>query len=185
MSHLPQTLALTCHPQTLSGAALKIDAMLWKPNHGALGLTYSLEGDLARLRIPPLGPSRRGEKLWEHACFEVFVGLQGSKEYHEFNFAPSGEWAAYAFRRYRVGAPLAQALDPRIVVRVAEHRLELDALVPLAFLPVAKPQDRLRVGISAVVEDETGSLSYWALRHSPGRPDFHHPDAFALELESL
>jgi hypothetical protein len=160
----------------------RIDATLWRSNSGALGLTYALEGELARLRIPPLGPPRRGDKLWQHACFEVFVGVAGSKEYHEFNFAPSGEWAAYAFRRYRVGAPLAQAVDPRIVVRAGESRLELDAVVPLVCLPLAKPHDRLLFGLSAVVEDDTGLLSYWALRHPPGRPDFHHPDAFALEL---
>ena len=36
--------------------------------------------------------------------------------------------------------------------------------------------------LTAVVEDDRGSLSYWALRHAPGNPDFHDPDAFALEL---
>jgi hypothetical protein len=41
----------------------------------------------------------------------------------------------------------------------------------------------LQLALSAVVEDEQGLLSYWALKHPPGRPDFHHPDAFALELE--
>ena len=183
MSGFPKTLVLACHPQTLCAAVRRVAATLWKSNSGALGLTYALEGDLARLRIPLQGPARRGDKLWQHACFEVFIGVAGSKEYHEFNFAPSGEWAAYAFRRYRVGAPLAQAVDPHILVRAGEHRLELDAVVPFLSLPTAKPHERLRVGISAVVEDETGLLSYWALRHPPGRPDFHHPDAFALELE--
>jgi len=41
----------------------------------------------------------------------------------------------------------------------------------------------LRLALAAVVEDERGMLSYWALRHPAGKPDFHHPDAFALELE--
>jgi hypothetical protein len=35
------------------------------------------------------------------------------------------------------------------------------------------------------VEDRSGSLSYWALRHAAGKPDFHHPDAFALELDEV
>jgi hypothetical protein len=34
-----------------------------------------------------------------------------------------------------------------------------------------------------VVEDQSGKLSYWAVRHPPGKPDFHHPDCFALDLE--
>jgi hypothetical protein len=29
----------------------------------------------------------------------------------------------------------------------------------------------------------SGALSYWALRHPPGKPDFHHPAGFALELD--
>jgi hypothetical protein len=41
----------------------------------------------------------------------------------------------------------------------------------------------LRLGLSAVIEDDNGSLSYWALKHPSGKPDFHHPDAFALEID--
>ena len=41
----------------------------------------------------------------------------------------------------------------------------------------------LRLGLSAVIEATDGSLSYWALRHPPGKPDFHHIDAFDLQLD--
>jgi hypothetical protein len=27
-----------------------------------------------------------------------------------------------------------------------------------------------------------GVLSYWALQHPPGNSDFHHADAFALQI---
>ena len=37
--------------------------------------------------------------------------------------------------------------------------------------------------ILEVIEEVSGRKSYWALKHAPGRPDFHHPDAFALEVE--
>jgi hypothetical protein len=40
------------------------------------------------------------------------------------------------------------------------------------------------VGLSAVIEEVDGSKSYWALRHPPGQPDFHHRDCFALRLEA-
>jgi hypothetical protein len=33
------------------------------------------------------------------------------------------------------------------------------------------------------MEERDGRLSYWSLEHAPGRPDFHHPRGFALELE--
>jgi hypothetical protein len=25
-------------------------------------------------------------------------------------------------------------------------------------------------------------MSYWSLEHPPGKPDFHHPDGFTMEL---
>ena len=43
----------------------------------------------------------------------------------------------------------------------------------------------LSIGLSAVIEETDGTKSYWALRHPPGPPDFHHPDCFALELPAL
>ena len=42
-----------------------------------------------------------------------------------------------------------------------------------------------RIALAAVIEDENGGLSYWALRHPPGKPDFHHPNGFALEVALL
>jgi hypothetical protein len=38
------------------------------------------------------------------------------------------------------------------------------------------------LGLSAVVEHADGARSYWALQHPPGKPDFHHPDSFAMQL---
>ena len=98
--------------------------------------------------------------------------------YREFNFSPSGEWAAFTFRGYRNGGELEVVRPPGIVVRRSEERLELDAAIHPDCLP---PGRTLQLGLSAVVEDVDGALSYWALRHPPGRPDFHHADAFALQ----
>jgi hypothetical protein len=84
------------------------------------------------------------------------------------------------------GAPLEdEELDPRITVRSVADRLNLDAIVRLDRLPTIEPHASLRLALSAVVEEERGVLSYWALKHPPGKPDFHHPDAFMLELEPL
>ena len=38
------------------------------------------------------------------------------------------------------------------------------------------------LAVSAVIEETDGTKSFWALRHPPGPPDFHHPDCFALTL---
>jgi hypothetical protein len=148
-----------------------------------LRLGWRLDGDVARVRLPPPGAPRRGDRLWGHTCFEAFVGADGEPAYVELNVSPSLEWAAYAFvRRREGGTVLDAALEPRLRRRTA-GALELDAAVPLAALAPSFARAVLRVGLSAVVEHDDGALSYWALRHAPGAPDFHHPDAFALRLE--
>jgi hypothetical protein len=177
---------LACHPENRGHAVRTVLARVSRTAGGKLALAYSLEGDLARLRIPPPRAPRIAERLWEHTCCEVFVARAGLPAYHEFNLAPSGEWAAYAFARYRDGALLSDAgLDPRIAARTSADRLSLDASIDLERLSPVLAGARLALALSAVVEDDTGALSYWALKHPPGKPDFHHPDAFALVLDEV
>lgn len=153
---------------------------------GSLALAYSVEGDLARVRMPAPRPPRIAHGLWQRTCFECFVALAGQPGYHEFNFSPSGEWAAYTFSKYREGdALLDEALKPRISVQRTAAKLELDASIQLERLSAEHAHAKLALALSAVIEDEDGLLSYWALRHPEGKPDFHHPDSFALALEDL
>ena len=142
----------------------------------ALSVCYELEADLDRLRIPEAGPFRPGEKLWQHTCFEIFVSSR-MPAYQEFNFSPSGEWAAYSFRRYREGGPACGGVG-RLAASKTENGLSVEAGIACA------PGD-LKVALSAVIEDRDGVLSYWALKHPPGKPDFHHPEGFALELHEI
>jgi hypothetical protein len=64
-------------------------------------------------------------------------------------------------------------------VNQTDDHLQLDTRICLSPLLMRQP---LRLALSAVIEDENGKLSYWALKHPPGKPNFHHPDAFTLEL---
>ena len=180
-------IALICHPGTRSSAVRGIRASVARTADGMLTLRYVLEGDLDRLRVPPARTPRIAVRLWEHTCCEIFVARRGAPAYHEFNFAPSGEWAAYAFSRYRDGGILAdETLNPDIAVRRTAGELELDARVRLAQLSPMHVSAGLSLGLSAVVEDDdSGTLSYWALKHPSGRPDFHHPDGFTLEFDEV
>ena len=148
-----------------------------------LTINYSATGDLARLTIPAQGASGRADRLWEHTCFEAFLRVDNDSSYYEFNFSPSGEWAAYWFRGYRDGGPFAgEGAASDIRVRRSAHCLELDAVVHLNRLPAMRLSALLRIGLSAVIEASDGTLSYWALKHTGAKPDFHHPDSFAIEL---
>lgn len=182
------------HRDTLGEVVRRVAGRAELTGAESLRLQYVLEADLRHVRIPtPAAGGGRAERLWSHTCFEAFVGLEDSARYLELNFSPSGEWAAYRFESYREGmAPVALQPPPWLVVRRGEQQLELEAEVRLTgALPewdASKPgreagDRRLRIALSTVVEDQQGRLSYWALRHPPGRPDFHHPDSFSVALE--
>ncbi len=172
---------LACHPQTPSQAIREIDVVVGEAKSGSLMLTFRLVGDVSGLSIPEPRSPRRVDHLWRHTCFEAFVMEGEGPEYREFNFSPSGEWAVYAFRGYRNAVELENELSPVIVVHKTMDRLELGAEISQGLLPHGRP---LRLGLSAIVEDVDGILSYWALRHPPGKPDFHHTDAFALQMRN-
>jgi hypothetical protein len=158
---------LVRHPDTPCAALRAIEASVVRAGND-LRVAYVLQGEIDRLRLPP---PRAAGALWQHTCCELFVA-QALPAYREYNFAPSGEWAAYSFGSYRNGAAV-EVPDPRIAVKRERERLELTATIQAA---------ARKIGLSAVIEEDNGSFSYWALRHPPGKPDFHHPDAFALEV---
>jgi len=170
---------LVRHPQSAGGTSLDVRAR-WHRQAGTLNVTYVVEGE--RVRVPEPAAPRFAHDLWKHTCFEAFFAPRGASAYHEFNLSPSGEWAAYAFASYRKRVAFdAEGLDPDIEVRRSGATLQLDASISLERL---SPADQtLSMGLSAVIEEVDGALSYWALRHAAGKPDFHHPDAFAAVLE--
>lgn len=182
--------SLLAHPDVPSNGVRRIAAGAEFTGPDSLRFCYVLEADPRLIRVPPpVTAAGRTDKLWEHTCFEAFLGLLGSPGYLELNFSPSGQWAAYRFDSYRQGMAHALETAPRLVLRRLAQRLQLQAEVKLdgSFLatgPGSGPdRRRLRLALSTVVEDGEGRLSYWAARHPAGRPDFHHPEGFSLELE--
>lgn len=152
-------------------------------------LCYHLHGDLRRLRLPP--PTAPGplDGLWRHTCFEAFVARHGAAAYREFNFSPSGQWAAYRFIDQRVRdsrAPANQAVPPPVLrtQRSADH-LSLLARLPGPVCTEGDPSQPLLIGLSAVIETDNGQLSYWALQHPAEQPDFHHRSGFAAVSDLL
>jgi hypothetical protein len=179
-----QRTRLLAHPDSACPAvsAIAVEARLAAP--AQLLCLYALHGDMDRVRLPDAHRGARTDGLWRHTCFEVFVGAAGDAAYYEFNFSPALAWAAYHFAGYRQAmTPALLAQAPRLHVHRAVAGLELSAMLDLAGLAdLAAP--RLQLALAAVIEDEAGSLAYWALRHAPGEPDFHHREGFTLELRT-
>lgn len=182
-----RAVALLCHPECRSDAVRAVRARVRRSAGGALAVAFTIDADVERLRVPAPRPARFAERLWEHTCCEVFVARKGAAAYHEFNLSPSGEWAAWSFGRYREREGPAfsfssTGLEPRIHVRRSAGVLELDATIRLDLISAEHARAALALGLSAVIEHADGSLAYWALHHAPGKPDFHHTDAFALAI---
>ena len=171
------TAQLRRHPHSAGIAVRAIDVEVARLAN-RIDVTYALSGDLERVQVAAPSVARRAERLWEHTCCELFIAESSGQGYVEFNFSPSTEWACYGFSAYRQAAANVGS-EPAISVRRSPGSLELRARVR-----VSSPR-KLLLGVSAVVEEEGGALSYWALRHPAGKPDFHHREAFALELDEI
>jgi len=174
---------LTAHPSTPSDTVRSLGVQLRAEQPGVLVFRYSLDADMSHVSVPPSGAGGRADALWKHTCFEAFVAATDAPGYHEFNFAPSLDWAIYRFSAYREGmSPAEIGRAPEISVQRGDDGLELQSVVRLGYLGELRAARRLRIALAAVIEDESGRLSYWGLRHPPGKPDFHHLNGFALEV---
>lgn len=175
-------LALRLHPDSRCDAVDAIEAVAQRSRGGALDLVYRVSGRIADLRIPLFAPPARTDDLWRHTCLEAFAAAAPDAGYHEFNLAPSSQWAAYRFVSYREGMAPAAIEPPRITMRSTPEHLELHATLALGGLDDLPLDAPWRLGLSAVIEETNGNLSYWALAHPQGRADFHNEDCFALDL---
>lgn len=175
------TILLEPHADSPPESVDRIRVECARPTRSELRLTYVLDGDTGDIVIPEARPvPRRRDGLWQSTCFEVFLRVGESPGYWEFNFSPSGDWAAYCFSDYRNGmtAP-ALTRPPRIEFERSARQLVLRAEIDLAPLALEVPvASELHGTISAIVEDPAGTQGYWASKHPAGKPDFHHPDNF-------
>lgn len=171
---------LLCHPSADPLPDLAIAARVELDDAGGLSISYRLRGDLDQLTLPPPETPRPQDGLWQHTCCEAFVAAVDAPGYQEFNFSPSGCWAAYRFADYRWrAASWLPGGEPLIAFRRERTQLQLDARLPAELLPAG---ETLRLGLSAVLETRAGAKSYWALHHAGPQPDFHLPASFTLAL---
>ena len=134
-------------------------------------------------------PSRRDE-LWKTTCLECFVAIglngAGAAAYEEFNFSPSGDWAAYRFESYRKGMKAEEVETPLLNARSSVRKdvlsFEIDFSLSVEFAEFFERP--LALSLSAVMlETSDPQPFYWALSHAGLKPDFHLRESFSLELE--
>src|SRR4051794_37365458 len=98
------------HPSFPAESVDEVYVDIERSRPGLLSLWYVVQGDPERLVIPPSREAKRTDNLWQTTCFELFLKPTDGTAYFEFNFSPSGEWAAYAFASPRVG--MREAVQP-------------------------------------------------------------------------
>lgn len=172
--------ALQPHPTSHCGADIAVSVEARRPEPGLLNLAYAVTGAVGRLYVPTPSEPLRTEALWKRTCFEAFVLPCPGEAYVEFNLAPSGRWATYHFDRYREGMRDALDVVPSpLEVTTGASGLRLSVTAALTELAAARVW---RLGLTAVVEEANGRVSYWAIAHPRPQPDFHDAGGFVLEL---
>jgi hypothetical protein len=166
-------------------AGLRVRARVKRVDEIHLELLFLIAGPIESVILPhPLEPAFT-EGLWNHTCFEMFVGSRGRAPYLEYNLSPSGAWAAYSFESYRLRSSRADSFEaPSIEWVEGLGEAEMRATVALPESSVCA-HEGLDVALATVIELRSGSLSYWALDHPQERPDFHDRRAFLVGLDPL
>jgi hypothetical protein len=176
-------LNLVPHPATPSGEPpFKVWANV--EHAGALGavastnIWFGVGAPAGRFVIPEPVEAVRADGLWQTTCFEAFLRATGEEGYREWNFAPSGQWAAYDFTAYRANMTNADVAAPPYI-RVEDNFTwwALGATIAV------DAETNWQLGLSVVLEEKDGTKSCWALAHPSGdKPDFHAADCFAARL---
>lgn len=174
---------LLAHPAAPPSAGVEVLASAALDARG-LVLRWSLRAAPHLIAVAPRAarPGRR-DRLWEHTCCEAFVARADADGYLELNLAPSEDWALWAFDAYRTGMRAAAASEaPRLRVLRMPRELRVDAVVDPVAVQGLLGSPPYVVGLSAVVEEQDGRRSYFALAHATDRPDFHARASWTAEV---
>lgn len=147
---------------------------------GAMATTniwFGIGAPMERFVVPADDEPHRADELWRTTCFEAFLQAPDGETYREWNFAPSGNWAAYDFNSYRDGMAQPDVAQPPYI-RVEDN---FTWWAVGATIAVEAGTD-WQLGLSAVLEEKDGTKSYWALAHCGEKPDFHEAGCFTAKL---
>lgn len=172
-----QTHRLARHP-VFAGGAIKGVTLRWgRVADGRIMLRWRVDGG-SGLVVPSAREPSRAEDLWKTTCFEMFLA-DGEGCYREYNFSPSGQWAAWTFAGYRnCSGDHEPVVAPAISIDSG-----LSVFTCTVFLDGRELAGASYAAFAAVLDEGGGALSWWALRHGREKPDFHDPACFVVRLE--
>lgn len=148
-----------------------------------LKVEFRMSGERAGEIVLPqqsASPSRK-DGLWEATCLELFFAEAAQPWYWEANLSPSLDWQLYHFRGYREGRKPETRARSFKGERLEENSAGQGFLLTVDTAGLFTPRAALDVGISAVLVDQAGKQSFWALAHAGPKPDFHQRKSFVLQ----
>lgn len=173
-----QTYQLQSHAGFPPAAIRTVEARIIGADSAWLRVRWRIERS-EQLVVPPFAGKGRADGLWQATCFELFLRPDGGQAYCEFNLSPSERWNIYDLDGYRAGLRERPAPhEPQCTIRLGSSFAIFDAAIPLATIPAGVSA----MGLCAVLEEQGGVKSYWALQHPQAEPDFHDPACFAAQL---
>ncbi|MEH2202080.1 DOMON-like domain-containing protein [Nostoc sp.] len=176
-----QTFSLQPFPSNESPPNWKISGNVVR-NGNKVAIRYMLEGDLKEITIfPPSNTPSRKHELWKDTCFEFFVGINNSEQYWEFNLSPARHWNVYRLDGYRQGMQEETAFE-KLQFDVQNQGKGLAIMLDLDLGKIISGEQAIEVGITTVVKDRNGEVTYWALTHLGAEADFHLRDSFIIQL---
>lgn len=144
-----------------------------------LSVRYFVNGDVDSIKLPDITevPMRKDD-LWKMTCFEIFIAPEGQTQYWEFNMSPSGNWNVYRMDAYRQVNMREEVLFTSLpfTFHKANHELRLDISIDLSCILLA--EQKINIGVTAIIQTFDGRESYWALTHPGTQADFHLRDGF-------
>lgn len=169
------------HPASKGAEDVGVAASALYAASGAVVLEYRVSGAVQAIAWPsarPAANARRCDDLWRKTCFEAFFSPPQSARYVEVNAAPSGAFQVYGFEHYRA-TPTRPAAHVEIETALTVEAFRLTARLSTEALSSAPALD---VSLACILQSASGEISYWALDHRGGRPDFHDRSSFVLPL---
>lgn len=174
---------LPIHPAVNAGLPkLAVEAAAWRKG-SVVCLQFQISAARPVLVMPTSGDGERRDGLWQHTCCELFLGAATLPAYIELNVSPSGDWALYHFSDYRSRATELLASPPTIHAQWKGQDLWVDASIDAQSWGIPWLTDRVRVGLSAVLEFIGGERAYHALAHPRDVPDFHDVRGWCATLD--
>jgi hypothetical protein len=146
-------------------------------------IQHFVRGKIDQIRWPTIIDSQclsRRNELWKHTCFEAFIQPTHSRSYWEINLSPSGDWNVYRFDSYRQGMREELAIRD-LISKISKDDQSWTSRLEI-WIPEWDKSSSMELGLTCVIEDISGKLSYWAIHHAGAQPDFHLHESFTAKL---